>query len=379
MTAEPNMQPRFVRRTQLSANEYRKNFQQIDREIIDAITSEEADRVTPLMSKIYLRLINAPARYWEREGVLRFEAELREEGKSLKAWAALCELLGVASATGSKALAWLHDMGVIGYFAGKNGVGIRIFLNRAASSIGSRQAQGGKKILEFPPASQVSRRASQNEPAFNDSFAVREISDSDFNSRAPENGADKTRVDKISSEPARVVDHQAAVTAQERESESTQGHHHVVPVGEIVRQVVTELESSVHAAARAAAAREHERTREWLESKGLPKAARVAQREAYNVLRSHGLISTNAGRSSNSAEVGRSHTVEVKAKPLSSDEIRMYAEVCVALLKTQGQAVDVTLAEMSSEAGGIVLPEDAPKIREAAMLMIEPISKEGVE
>ena len=377
MTAEPNTQPRFVRRTQLGANEYRKNFQQIDREIIDAITSEEADRVTPLMSKIYLRLINVPARYWEREGVLRFEAELREEGKSLKAWAALCELLGVASATGSKALAWLHETGVIGYFAGKNGVGIRIFLNRAASSIGSRQAQSGKKILEFPPASLNSRRASQNEPAFNDSFAVREISDSDFISRAPKNGADKNQGNKISPEPVRPVDHQATASAQERESESTQGHHHVIPVGEIVRQVVTELESSMHAAARAAAAREHERTREWLESKGLPKAARVAQREAYNVLRSHGLISASAGRSGNGAEIGRSHTVEVEAKPLNPDEIMMYAEVCVALMETRGQAVDVTLAEMSSEAGGLVLPEDAPKIREAAMLMIDSISREG--
>lgn len=376
MKAQLNTQPRFVRRTQLGADEYRKNFQQIDREIIEAITSEEADRVTPLMSKMYLRLINAPARYWEREGVLRFEAELREEGKSLKAWAALCELLGVASATASKALAWLHETGVIGYFAGKNGVGIRIFLNRAASSIGSRQAQGGKKILEFAPASGNSRRASPNEAAFNDSFAVQEISDPDFNSRAPKSGADKNQVDKTSPEPAKAVEHQEAVTVQVRESESAQDSH-VIPVGEIVRQVVTELESSVHAAARAAAAREHERTREWLESKGLPKAARVAQREAYNVLRSHGLISASAGRSGNSAEVGRSHRVEVEAKPLNPDEIRMYAEVCVALLETQGQTVDVTLAEMSSEAGGAVLPEDAPKIREAANLMINSISKEG--
>ena len=103
----------------------------------------------------------------------------------------------------------------------------------------------------------------------------------------------------------------------------------------------------------------------------------MAQREAYNVLRSHGLISASAGRSGNGAEIGRSHTVEVEAKPLNPDEIMMYAEVCVALMETRGQAVDVTLAEMSSEAGGLVLPEDAPKIREAAMLMIDSISREG--
>src|SRR5207248_906364 len=103
-------------------------------------------------SKIYLRLVNAPSRYWEREGVLRFEAESREGGH-IKAWDVLCEMMGVASATANKALTWLHDSGIIGYFAGKNGVGVRIFLNRAASSIGVRQTQGGKKILAFPPAS----------------------------------------------------------------------------------------------------------------------------------------------------------------------------------------------------------------------------------
>ena len=80
MSAQPNLSPRFVRKTQLDSGEYRKNFQQIDREIISTITSREADQVTPLMSKVYLQLINAPATYWERDGVLRFEAEFREEG-----------------------------------------------------------------------------------------------------------------------------------------------------------------------------------------------------------------------------------------------------------------------------------------------------------
>jgi hypothetical protein len=378
MIAQPHVQPRFVRKTHLGAGEYRKNFQQIDREIIEAVTSEEADRITPLMSKIYLRLINAPVRYWEREGVLRFEAEAREEGKPIKAWVALCELLGVASATASKALSWMHDVGVIGYFAGKNGVGIRIFLNRAVSSIGTRQPPVGKKILEFPPASRGERRASQNEAAFNDSFAVLDISDTGINPHAPENGADTNRVGKTSPEPVPepVGEHQESNTAREREIKPALMER-TIPVGEIVRHVVAELEPSMHAAARAAAAREHERTREWLETRGLPKAARVAQREAYNVLRSHGLISSSAQRASRDAEVGHSQAAEAEAKPLNTDEIRMFAEVCVALLETQGQSIDVTLAEMSSEAGGSVLPEDAPKIREAAQSMINSTSKGG--
>src|SRR5215216_4861536 len=147
MTAQALQAPRFVRRTQLGPGEYRKNFRQIDGDVISAVTSREADRVTPLMSKIYLRLVHAPAQYWERDGVLRFEGELSDDGH-VTAWAALCEVLGVASATAAKALRWMHEQGIVGYFAGKNGVGIRIFLNRATSSIGSRAE--GKKILAFP-------------------------------------------------------------------------------------------------------------------------------------------------------------------------------------------------------------------------------------
>src|SRR5215217_5613712 len=98
--------PRFVRRTSLGPNEYRKNFRQLDREVIDAVTSPEADRVTPLMSKIYLKLANAPEKFREREGVLRFEAEQVEE-RPVRAWALLCEVLGVASATANKALRWM--------------------------------------------------------------------------------------------------------------------------------------------------------------------------------------------------------------------------------------------------------------------------------
>lgn len=164
MPAQPNFSTRFIRKTQLSANEYHKNFFKLDAEIIAAITSGEADRVTPLMSKIYLRLTNAPAQYWEREGVLRFEAQCREAGQ-VKAWDVLCETLGVASATANKAITWLHDSGIIGYFAGKNGVGLRIFLNRASSSIGVRAASAGQKILHFAPASPNASHASQNEPA----------------------------------------------------------------------------------------------------------------------------------------------------------------------------------------------------------------------
>ena len=177
MTMQALPSQRFIRKTELGPNEYRKRFRQIDDEIIAAITSPEADQVTPLMSKIYLRLANAPDNYWERQGVLRFAAEIRE-GKNVKAWTVLCDLLSVSSATANKALTWMHQEGIIGYFSGKNGVGMRIFLNRAISSIGLRTVPGGKKILDFSPASSGEARASQNEAAFKDTFGDLENSDS---------------------------------------------------------------------------------------------------------------------------------------------------------------------------------------------------------
>jgi hypothetical protein len=355
MTAQALETPRFIRKTQLAPGEYRRNFQQLDNDILLAVTSPEADKVTPLMSKIYLRLTTAPNQYWEREGVLRFEAEWRE-GKHVKAWSVLCEVLGVASATASKAVTWMHDVGVIGYFSGKNGVGLRIFLNRAASSIGSRAAQPGKKILAFAPASSVNAPASPNEAAFNDSFAVEDkVSDSDFNSRAPNCGtADKNRVDKNSSAPQT----EAAINPS-------------VSVDEIIRRIRSEIEPAVESAAQRAAHREHERTREWLESKGLPKAVRIAQREAYNVLRQNGIVSQKGERSRAALEVGRSDYTPAEAKPLSAEEVKMYAEMCIAMLETHGQGVDITLSELSSEAGGPVMPEDASKVRAEAEKIID--------
>jgi hypothetical protein len=358
--------PRFVRRTALREDEYRKNFRQIDGDIISAVTSPEADRVTPLMSKIYLRLAHAPTMYWERDGVLRFEAALHGDSY-VKAWDALCEVAGVASATASKALRWMHEQGIVGYFAGKNGVGIRVFLNRASSSIGRRAA--GKKILEFPPASSPESRASRDEAAFSDSFAVLESLDTDLNPRAPKNGAEQTEVVKKYSLPhptsIRPSTADASVTGMTL-PRTALGLE--VPVEEIVSRLKSELEPSLQSAARQAAAREHERTREWLESRGLPKAARVAQRETYNVLRRYGVV-TEATRSPH-AEVGRGGYTQPGPQPLAEDEVAELAQACVSMLEAKGQAVEVTLSEMSAEAGGFLLPEDAPRLRQKVQTLL---------
>src|SRR5947209_8172399 len=362
MALEALSTPRFIRKTHLGANEYRKNFHQLDGDAVSAVTSPEADRVTPLMSKIYLRLVSAPPKFWERQGVLRFESEARE-GKQVTAWIQLRELLGVASATASKALAWMHEVGVIGYFAGKNGVGIRIFINRATSSVGTRAPQS-KKILAFSRASSGVRHVSVDEMPFNDSFADPEVSDTDINSRAPKNGADNEQVDKTLPEPAPTpsnappsnVDHNAA-SARPPD---------VISLEDVVTRLRAELEPAMHMAARQAAAREHERTREWLENRGLPKAARVAQHEAYNVLRKYGVISETARSTRTHADVGRSDYTPPEPHPLAQNEVAELAEACVAMLETRGQSIDLTLSEMSAEAGGFLLPEDAPRVREMA-------------
>jgi hypothetical protein len=352
--------PRFIRRTQLGSQEYHTNFRQLDCEVIAALVSDEATRVTSQMSKIYLCLINAPVDLWERDGVLRFTG-CEREGKWQTAWEQLVELAGVASATARKALAWMSEQAIIGYYAGKNGVGIRIFINRASSSIG-RRPEVGQKILRLVQASSDAPRTSSNEAGFKDSFAVPENLDTNFNPCAPKNGADKSKVDKISPDP---IPHPLSIenpvnAIRETSAAST------FNLEDLIHGLKRELETSLHLAARRAAASEHERTREWLENRGLPKVARVAQREAYNVLRKYGVLDESARASHTRAEVGRSSYDPPEPHSLSSEEISEMAQACVALLETQGQSIELSLSEMSVEAGGILLPDDAPRVREQA-------------
>lgn len=354
---------RFIRKTELGSNEYRKRFRQIDDEIIAAITSPEADRVTPLMSKIYLRLANAPDNYWERQGVLRFEAEIRE-GKRQKAWAVLCEVLSVSSATASKALTWMHKEGIIGYFSGKNGVGLRVFLNRAVSSIGLRLVPAGKKNLGFFPASFGEPRASRNEAPFKETYGGLENSDLDINSFAPKNGADKEPLGKVSSDQSSQPTGSRQAPVMTTGTVSGHAQEYGPPsLNEIVIRLKAELEPVLRGAAVQAAMREHERTREWLENRGIPKAARVAQREAFNVLRRQGVIKDSGPCARAELMVGRHDHAPYKPTQLTSDQINEVAEICVSILESHGQAIDVTLAEISAEAGGYLLAEDAPKVR----------------
>ena len=361
-------QNRFVRRTTLREDEYRTNFRQLDRDAIELLKSPEARRVTHLMAALYLTLIDAPSEYWEREGVLRFIGE-DVEGGSGTAWRQLVGLLGCGNTTAKKALDWMHAQGLVGYYAGKNGVGIRIFINRAVASIGRRAGQKNLSLVRTPAG--VPRTPVSGTPS-NDSYAVSEVLEKDLNPSAPKNGAETEPV--VQTLSARPWPQSLAARAPRDSGGREQAvppPAYALPVGEIVERLKIELEPCMReVAARAAAqsaTREMERTREWFEAKALPKAVRVAQRETYDLLRKHRGVEGVPGRGSASLEVGRGagDYTAVAARSLTAEEVREAAEVCVALFKTQGKSIEVTLSEFS-EGGGWLLPLDAPRVREVA-------------
>jgi hypothetical protein len=285
---------RFVRRTSLGIDEYRVNFKQIDCEVLDTLASDEACAVTPSMSRIYIRLIRAPSSCWERDGVLRFEGEARE-GKILTAWEQLVELTGVANSTLSKALDWMHDAGVIGYVARKNGVGIRIFINRALSSIRSKP----EKILRLVPAPSDTPPAPSDGMPFKESSS-REDLDIDINPRTHPRAGEASDSTKT---PSPVGAQQLQV--KQCNTPALSAIPTTFDIGQVVGIVKRQLEPVIASTCQdaiASAMREQaDKHREWLERSGIPKAVRVAQSETFSVLRAHGVIPKKA---SNSAYVG---------------------------------------------------------------------------
>jgi hypothetical protein len=351
MTARALATPKFLRKTTLRGNESNARFTMIDDDIVAAVSSPEADRVTPLMSKIYLRLLQAAPDLWEGERQLRFGGEDRE-GKWMTAWAQLCCHLNVSSETANKALRWMHAQGIIGYSAFKNGVGIRIFLNRAANSIAIRTAPAGEKFLPSRSPSPGAAPASSGEAPFNDKLKFDPDRKDLLNPRAPD-GA-------------------------EQAMETSRGMRDAADTEVLVEHVRAALEPALREAASRAAAHEHERTREWLESRGLPKAARVAQHEAYNVLRKYGVVGDPSRASRSQLDVGRNSYTPPEPQPLTEGEVSDFAKACAAMLDTKGQSIEMTLSEMSAEAGGFLLPGDAARVRVAAQTLLDgEAGKEG--
>jgi len=203
---------------------------------------------------------------------------------------------------------------------------------------------------------------------FNDSYAVREISDTDINPGAPKNGAGTKGLVKKVSDPISNTPptHLSSVPPDARVPQSP----NVIALEDVITRLKVELEPAIRLAAREAAGREHERTREWLEHKGLPKAAHVAQHEAFNLLRKYGLVGEASRSSRAQSDVSRSSYAPPAPRPLPEGEVSDLAQACAAILETQGHSIEVTLSEMSVEAGGFLLPEDAARVREKAHSMI---------
>src|SRR6266545_2537005 len=322
MTSAATATGRFVRRTSLGDGEYRVNFKQIDCEVLKALASDEACAVTPSMSKIYNRLLLAPSSCWEREGVLRFVGAERE-GETLTAWEQLVELTGVANSTLSKALTWMHDTGIIGYDARKNGVGIRIFINRARSSIRSK---GGEKNLRLVPTPSDRAPAPADGMPFKEG-ASRESLDKDINPRA------RMRAVK----PPIVAEAASCVVAEQPSSRPNNPTAAIGPavqldLGQVVNAVKRELEPVIASmcgdAIDSACRKQAALNLEWFERAELPKAVRVAQREAFDLLRSYGVI---AKKPPNGANIGRNSTA-------SSDEANATESVRMSIVASLGEA-----------------------------------------
>jgi hypothetical protein len=183
--------------------------------------------------------------------------------------------------------------------------------------------------------------------------------------QAKKGGANTERADKNLPEPT------SPIPANHHSNTGADASLRARPESLLLENVITRLrirlEPAMHAAARQAAAREHERTREWLENRGLPKAARVAQHEAYNVLKKYGLVNEALRTRS---EIGRTSYALTIPHALSDNEVDDLAQACVAVFETQGRSIEATLSGMSAEAGGFLPPDDAARVREKACALL---------
>ena len=365
MHATPTTDKRFIRRTALRGGETRQNFRQVDNDALRLVRSREARAVTQLMMHIYMCLIDAPYRFRQNEGDLYFGGEERD-GRHMTAWDQIIELLEVADGTALKALKWMHAQGVIGYEARKNGAGIRIFLNRAVASIKPASMQ------KFLPATPVANGATHVSP-FATPFKKdpRKQKDTKMNTIALENGAGVSSTFELTADGTKpdVVPGSHPPSPVVRSSDAD------TPTTLIPADVVWQLRRSLEPALRAIAAqtaaceaaRQGERTRMWLDSYGIPKAVRVAQREAYKAFRQQEGKASAEQRARADLQVGRSTTNCSPAvlKPCTPEEVREVAEVCLTMLDVQGKPIEQTLTEMSAD-GGWLSPQDVSRVREVA-------------
>lgn len=286
----------FIRKTSLATTEYQTNFTITDNEILDTITSDEALKITKLMPSIYLRLRRAPTDFWEREGVLRFVGSM-DEKKPLSAWEQMRKITGVANSTLSKCLTWLHDRGIIGYSAHKNGIGIRIFFNRAVSSIRTRESQKNLRLVPTPSSNFAT--PSSGVP-FKEENSKKNL-DNTYDSAPPR--GEQVGIVSVTLEPGAPIIPPVSLPRLQLLSSPSARSEEVIPfLNQAIKEFKCEVSNIVKKEIRA--------TQDWFYDKALPKAIRVAQRETFNLLRN-----MRVQEIKQSSDVGKNVATEGKGNP----------------------------------------------------------------
>lgn len=99
----------------------------IQREIAEALTSDEAEEVTPHMCAIYYRLLTGPESWWEGKEFLLIKTET-EDSVLKPAWSVLVAHLRVPPEIARRALEWMEEKGFINVKISADGREIRISL-----------------------------------------------------------------------------------------------------------------------------------------------------------------------------------------------------------------------------------------------------------
>jgi hypothetical protein len=99
----------------------------INRSIVEAITSREAEQVTPHICAIYQRLVMVPAEWRTNNKLLLIRAE-SQAGVLTPAWSTLVAHLRVSPETARRALEWFEEKGFISITSSADGREIKIYM-----------------------------------------------------------------------------------------------------------------------------------------------------------------------------------------------------------------------------------------------------------
>jgi hypothetical protein len=121
-------------------------------------------------------------------------------------------------------------------------------------------------------------------------------------------------------------------------------------------------------AAQAAVQREAAHTRLWLEERAVPKAVRVAQHEAYKILRQYGVLAEREAQVQAQLSVGSlcdnaPPAAEASSTPCTPEQLAHIAEICVTLHQLHGTTVDSLLENFCTEHAGPVDRDQLPYLR----------------